>query len=67
MNMQLGVHASIAEQDGVFYQPDIRCDEPMNLMLADRYLRYGFKKLFRLMCKQGNTGTLNAFTGFTLC
>ena len=41
-----------------FYQPDTRRDEPVILTLtelADRYPRYGFKKLFQLLCRQGNT------------
>ncbi|MBL5819650.1 IS3 family transposase [Serratia marcescens] len=41
-----------------FYQPDIRRDEPVILALtelAERYPRYGFKKLFQLLRRQGNT------------
>lgn len=48
----------IAEQDGVFYQPDIRRDEPVIHALnglAERYPRYGFKKLFQVLRWQGNS------------
>lgn len=48
----------IAEQDGVLYQPDTRRDEPVIhalTELAERYPRYGFKKLFQLLRRQGNT------------
>lgn len=41
-----------------FYQPDTRRDEPVILVLAElteRYPRYGFKKLFQLLRRQGNT------------
>ncbi len=41
-----------------FYQPDIRRDEPVIHALteqAERYPRYGFKKLFQLLRRQGNT------------
>ncbi len=41
-----------------FYQPDTRRDEPVILALtelAERYPRYGFKKLFQLLRRQGNT------------
>lgn len=47
----------IAKQDGVFYQPDTRRDEPVILTLtelAERYPRYGFEKLFQLLRRQGN-------------
>ena len=40
-----------------FYQPDTRRDEPVILALtelAERYPRYGFKKLFQLLRRQGN-------------
>lgn len=40
------------------YQPDTRRDEPMIhalTELAERYLRCGFKKLFRLLRRRGNT------------
>lgn len=42
-----------------FYQPDTRRDELMIhalTELAERYPRYGFKKLFQLLRRQGNTG-----------
>lgn len=41
-----------------FYQPDTRRDEPVIRALtelAERYQRYGFKKLFQLLRRQGNT------------
>lgn len=41
-----------------FYQPDIRRDEPAIhalTELAERYPRYGFKKLFQVLRRQGNT------------
>ncbi|MFH7829481.1 IS3 family transposase, partial [Kluyvera chengduensis] len=41
-----------------FYQPDTRRDEPVICALtelAERYPRYGFKKLFQLLRRQGNT------------
>lgn len=41
-----------------FYQPGTRRDEPVIhglTELAERYLRYGLKKLFQLLCRQGNT------------
>ncbi len=41
-----------------FYQPDIRRDAPVIQALtelAERYPRYGFKKLFQLLRRQGNT------------
>ncbi|BFT83934.1 hypothetical protein GVv1_47260 (plasmid) [Enterobacter pseudoroggenkampii] len=41
-----------------FYQPDTRRDEPVIQVLtelAERYPRYGFKKLFQLLRRQGNT------------
>ncbi|GLY61746.1 hypothetical protein Pcaca05_26030 [Pectobacterium carotovorum subsp. carotovorum] len=40
-----------------FYQPDIRHDEPVIQALtevAERYPRYGFKKLFQVLRRQGN-------------
>ena len=40
-----------------FYQPDTRRDEPVIhalTELAERYPRYGFKKLFQLLRRQGN-------------
>ncbi len=40
-----------------FYQPDTRRDEPVILALtelAERYPRYGFKKLFQVLRRQGN-------------
>lgn len=39
------------------YQPDARRDEPVILVLtelAERYPRYGFKKLFQVLRRQGN-------------
>ena len=41
-----------------FYRPDTRRDEPVIhalTELAERYPRYGFKKLFQLLRRQGNT------------
>ncbi|MCW0316876.1 hypothetical protein NB724_002027 [Pantoea ananatis] len=41
-----------------FNQPDTRRDEPVSQVLtelAERYPRYGFKKLFQLLRRQGNT------------
>ncbi|HEJ7891044.1 TPA: IS3 family transposase [Serratia liquefaciens] len=41
-----------------FYQPDARRDEPVIhalTELAERYPRYGFKKQFQLLRRQGNT------------
>ncbi len=41
-----------------FYQPDTRRDEPVIhalTELTERYPRYGFKKLFQLLRRQGNT------------
>ncbi len=41
-----------------FYQPDTRRDEPVIQALtelAERYPRYGFKKLFQLLRRQGNS------------
>lgn len=41
-----------------FYQPDTRRDESVIhalTELAERYPRYGFKKLFQLLRRQGNT------------
>lgn len=41
-----------------FYQPDTRRDAPVIcalIELAERYPRYGFKKLFQLLSRQGNT------------
>ncbi|MGX9313260.1 IS3 family transposase [Pantoea ananatis] len=41
-----------------FYQSDARRDEPVIQVLtelAERYPRYGFKKLFQLLRRQGNT------------
>lgn len=46
----------IAEQDGVFLAA--RRDEPVIhalTELAERYPRYGFKRLFQLLRRQGNT------------
>ncbi len=43
-----------------FYQPDTRHDEPaLHALteLAERYPRYGSKKLFQLLRGQGYTGT----------
>lgn len=40
-----------------FYQPDTRRDEPVIQALAEVaecYPRYGFKKLFQVLCRQGN-------------
>ena len=40
-----------------FYKPDTRRDEPVILVLAElteRYPRYGFKKLFQILRRQGN-------------
>lgn len=40
------------------YQPDTRCDEPVIMALtvaAERYPRYGFKKVFQVLRRQGNT------------
>ena len=40
-----------------FYQPDLRRDEAVILALteaAERYPRYGFKKLFQVLRRQGN-------------
>ncbi len=40
-----------------FYQPDTRRDEPVIQVLtelAERYLRYAFKKLFQMLRRQGN-------------
>lgn len=42
-----------------FYQPDTRRDEPVILALtelAERYPRYGFKKLFQVLLRQACTG-----------
>jgi len=39
------------------YQPDTRRDEPVILALteaAERYPRYGYKKLFQVLRRQGN-------------
>lgn len=39
------------------YQPDTRRDEPVIMALtvaAERYPRYGFKKLFQILSRQGN-------------
>ena len=39
------------------YQPDTQRDEPVIMALtvaAERYQRYGFKKLFQVLCRQGN-------------
>ena len=41
-----------------FYQPDTQRGEPVIhtvTELAERYPRYGFKKLFQLLRGQGNT------------
>ncbi|OUF04860.1 hypothetical protein AZ021_004525 [Enterobacter ludwigii] len=41
-----------------FYQPDTRYDEPLIhtlTELAERFPRYGFKKLFHLPCRLRNT------------
>lgn len=41
-----------------FYRPDTRRDEPVIQVLtelAERYPRYGFKKLFQLLRRQGST------------
>ena len=40
------------------YQPDMRRDEPVIVALtvaAERYPRYGFKKLFQVLRRQGNS------------
>lgn len=40
-----------------FYQPDTRSDEPVIQALtevAERYPRYGFKKLFQMLRRQGH-------------
>lgn len=40
------------------YQPDTRRDEPVIMaltMAAEHYPRYGFKKLFQVLRRQGNT------------
>ena len=50
-----------------FYQPDAHRDEPVILALteaAERYPRYGFKKLFQVLHRQGKTWM---FTVFTVC
>jgi len=42
-----------------FYQPDLRRDESVILALteaAERYPRYGFKKLFQVLRRQDNAG-----------
>jgi len=47
----------IAEQDGVFLSAQYRRDEPVIRALtelAERYPRYGFKKLFQVIRRQGN-------------
>lgn len=47
-----------------FYQPDTRRDEPVILALtelAERYPRYGFKKLFQLLRRQGSTVPRTAY------
>ncbi len=36
-----------------FYQPDTRRDEPVIHSLAERYPRYGFKKLLQLLRRKG--------------
>lgn len=38
-----------------FYQPDTRRDEPVIHALTECYPRYGFKKQFQLLRRQGNT------------
>ncbi|MCS3465810.1 hypothetical protein M2374_003958 [Citrobacter sp. JUb117] len=53
-----------------FYQPDTQRDEPVIhalTELAERYPRYGFKKLFHLLAGRAIPGTINVFTGFIAC
>jgi len=50
-----------------FYPPDLRRDEPVILALteaAERYPRYGFKKLFQVLHRQDNAGITSACPGF---
>lgn len=47
----------IAEQDGISLSADTRRDEPVIMALivaAECYPRYGFKKLFQVLRRQGN-------------
>jgi hypothetical protein len=47
-----------------FYQPDTRRDEPVIhalTELAERYPRYGFKKQFQLLHRQGKWDALNLY------
>ncbi|MCP2232815.1 hypothetical protein J2Y91_003140 [Erwinia aphidicola] len=53
-----------------FYQPDTRRDEAVIQVLtglAERYPRYGFKKLFQVLRRQGHVWNHSAYTGFTVC
>jgi putative transposase len=46
-----------------YYQPDTRRDEPVILAmteLAERYPRYGFKKLFQMLRRQDNRWNHNS-------
>jgi len=58
MSIRLACRTLSLSRTVYFYQPDTRRDEPVLLALtelAERYPRYGFKKLFRLLRRQGNT------------
>jgi len=47
----------ITEQDGVFYKPDTRRNDAVIealTELAEHYPRYGFRKLFQVIRRQGH-------------
>ena len=69
MSLRQACRALSLSRTVYFYQPDIRRDEPVIQALtelAERYPRYGFKKLFQLLHRV-TPGTINAFTGFAAC
>lgn len=58
MRLRLACRTLSLSRTVYFYQPDTRRDEPVIhtlTELAERYSRYGFKKLFQLLRRQGNT------------
>lgn len=52
------------------YQPDTRRDEPVILALTElveRYPRYGFKKLFQVLRRQGSVWNHKRVHQITAC
>ncbi|WP_404826320.1 IS3 family transposase, partial [Pluralibacter gergoviae] len=57
MSIRQACRTLLLSRSVYFYQPDTRRDEPVIQALteqAERYPRYGFKKLFRILRRQGH-------------